>query len=160
MVPVCKTTNADVTLCRLIGWSSLSIYCHCAHLTRGPNARTDFAPREHGSCLVGQDRCCSSRAWFLPGKLRQMLLSAFLVYDYQYSYTCYSYHSLSFSSSICFLCFSISLPVQVLTVSLLLADQKKIKTSPSSMTFSVQFQCLCIVFWDLCVFLVLVVIKN
>src|ERR1051325_7861668 len=144
MVPVCKTTNADVTLCRLIGWSSLSIYCHCAHLTRGPNARTNGALREHGSCLVGQDRCCSSRAWFLPGrpgqmcssaawflpgKLRQMLLSAFLVYDYQYSYTCYPYHSLSSSSSICFLCFSISLPVQVLTVSLLLADQKETKTS-------------------------------
>src|ERR1051325_5916082 len=108
MVPVCMTTDADGTLCRHIGWSSLSIYCHCAHLTRGPNARTDVALREHGSCLVGQDRCCSSRAGFLPGRPRQMLLfvsmvpvwkaktdvlSAFLVYDYQYSYTCYPYHS-------------------------------------------------------------------
>src|ERR1051325_10680692 len=106
MVPVCKTTNADGILCRRIGWPSLSIYFHCAHLTIGPNAKTDVALREHGSCLVGQDRCCSPRAWFLSGKLRQMLLFTFLVYVYQYSYTCYPYHSLSSSSSIILCYFS------------------------------------------------------
>src|ERR1051325_398376 len=89
-----------------------------------------------------------------------MLLSAFHLYVFQYSYTCYPYHSLSFSSFICFLCFFHSLSVQVLTVSLLPADQIAIQIFPPSMPFSVQFQCLCIVFWDLCVSLVLVVIKN
>src|ERR1051325_5139431 len=87
-------------------WLVQFIHCHCAHLTRGPNARTDVALREHGSCLVGQGRCCSLRAWFLSGKLRQMLLSTFLVYVYPYSYTCYPYHSLSSSSSIILCCFS------------------------------------------------------
>src|ERR1051325_1231564 len=55
-------------------WLVQFIHCHCAHLTRGPNARTDVALREHGSYLVGQDKCCSSRAWFLPGRPRQIMV--------------------------------------------------------------------------------------